>query len=93
MTCTYFFVNNFSVLHPNNFRKTIRWKCFLKDDCIRSSLIERQSFLNSKIDVDPIYCVLMFFPCFFSMLCAGIVQDAVLPSRSHLDPCDFLSIG
>ena len=35
----------------------------LKDDCIRSSLIECQSFLNSKIDVDPIYCVLMSLPC------------------------------
>ena len=60
----YFFVYDFSSFHPNNFRNTTSWKCFLKDDCIRSSLIEFQSFLNGKIDVDPIYCVLMSFPCF-----------------------------
>ena len=45
------------------------WERFLKDDCIRSSLIECQSFLNSKIDVDPIYCVLMSLPCIVQILC------------------------
>ena len=65
----YFFVYDFSNFHPNNFRNTISWKCFLKDDCIRSSLIEFQSFLNCKIDVDPICCVLMSFPCFMHVLC------------------------
>ena len=54
-----FFVSGFSSCHPNNFRDTISWKCFLKDDCIRSSLIEFQSFLNSKVDVDPKNCVLI----------------------------------
>ena len=65
----YFFVKDFSSFHPNNFRSTISWKCFLKDDCIRSSLIECQPFLNSKIDVDPIYCVLMSLPCVMQVLC------------------------
>ena len=65
----YFFVHDFSRFHPNNFRNTISWKCFLKDDSIRSSLIEFQSFLNGKIDVDPTYCVLMSFSCFMHVLC------------------------
>ena len=41
----------------------------MKNDSVRSCLIELQSFLQSKIDVDPIYRVLMFLPCF--------VNDAV----------------
>ena len=68
MTCK-LFVFDFSSFHPNNFLNTISWKCFLKDDCIRSSLIEFQFFLKSKIDVDPIHCVLMSLPCFMHVLC------------------------
>ena len=41
----------------------------MKNDRVRSSLIECQSFLNSKIVVDPLYCVLMSFPCFMQLLC------------------------
>ena len=41
----------------------------MKDDSVRSSLIELQSFLQSKIDVDPIYCVLMSLPCIVHVLC------------------------
>ena len=59
----------FSSFHSNNFRNTISWKCFLKDECIRSSLIEFQSFFNRKIDVDPIYLVLMSLPCIVQVLC------------------------
>ena len=79
----YFFVYDFSSFHPNNFRNTISWECFVKNDSVRSSLIELQSFLHSKIDVDPIHCILMSF----SMLYADIVHDAMLPSRSCQDPC------
>ena len=52
-------------------------------------LIELQSFLQSKIDVDHNK------PCsnVSSMLYACIVQDAVLPSRSCQDPYDFSSMG
>ena len=39
------------------------WKCFVKNDSVRSRLIELQSFSYSKIDVDPI------FPCFVHTLC------------------------
>ena len=41
----------------------------MKNDCVRSSLIELQSFLQSKIDIDPIHCVLMSLPCFMHVLC------------------------
>ena len=58
----YFFVSDFSSYHPNNFQITSNWKCFVKDDCIRSSLREFWSFLNSKIYVNPMYCVLMSLP-------------------------------
>ena len=63
------FVYDFSSFHPNIFRSTICWKCFMKNDRIRSSLIELQSFLQSKIDVDPAHCVLMLLPCFMHVLC------------------------
>ena len=57
------------VSNRHNFRDTIRWECFVKDDCIRSCLIELQSFLQSKVDVDPIHSILMFLPCFMHVLC------------------------
>ena len=41
----------------------------MKNDSVRSRLIELQSFPYSKTDVDPIYCVLMSFPCFVHTLC------------------------
>ena len=47
----------------------------MKNDGVRSSLIELQSFLQSKIDVDPISRVLMF---------------AVHSSRSCQDPVVFV---
>ena len=66
---TYLFVYEFYSFHPNNFRNTKSGKCSLKNDCIGSSLMECQSFLNSKIDVDPIYRVLMSLPIFMQVLC------------------------
>ena len=48
---------------------TLCWKCFMKDDRVRSSLMERQSFFNDKIDVDPKYRVLMSFSCIARVLC------------------------
>ena len=62
-------VYDFSSFHPNNFWNTLRWECFVMDDNVRSCFIELQSFLQSKIDVDPIYCVLMSFPCIVQVLC------------------------
>ena len=61
----------------------------MKNDSVRSCLMELQSFPQSKIDVNP------NTPYFdvSSILCACIVQDAVLPSRSYQDPCVLYSIG
>ena len=73
--------NNFSFWLSNRFPfwswitfgsinlNTTSWKYSLKDDCIRSSLIECQSFPNRKIDVDPIHYVLMPLPCIVHVLC------------------------
>ena len=55
--------------HPNSFRNTISWECIVKDDAVRSRLIELQFFLLSKFDVDPIHHVVMFLPCFVHVLC------------------------
>ena len=41
----------------------------MKNDSVRSCLIELQSFLQSKIDVDPIHRILMFLPGFMHVLC------------------------
>ena len=41
----------------------------MKTDSVRSSLIELQSFLQSKIDVNPIHCVLKSLPCFMHVSC------------------------
>ena len=57
----HFLANDFSSSHPNNFRKTISWQSFVKKDSVRSCLIELQSLLQSKVDVDPIHRVFMFF--------------------------------
>ena len=64
----YLLVYDFSSFHPNSFRNTISWKCFVKNDCVRSSLIELQPFPQSKIDVDPIHCVFMFLLCVMQVL-------------------------
>ena len=34
----------------------------MKNDSVRSCLIELQSVLQSKVDVDPIHRILMFLP-------------------------------
>ena len=41
----------------------------MKNDRVRSSLIELQSFPQSKIDVDPTHCILMSLPYFMHVLC------------------------
>ena len=73
MTYSLFTYTISPVLILTTFWNAISWKCFLKDDCVRSNLIESQSFLDSKKDVDPIYRVLMS--------CLRIVQ--VLCTKSY----------
>ena len=65
----WFLIQDFSSLQSHNFWNTISWKCSLKDNCIRSSLIEFQSFPNRKIDINPKYRVLMFLPSTMQVLC------------------------
>ena len=65
----YLLVYDFSNFQPNNFRDTISWECFVKKDSVRSWLIELQSFLQSKVDVDPIHRILMLLPRFVHVLC------------------------
>ena len=55
--------------HANNSRDTISWECFVKNDSVRSCLIELQSFHLSKFDVDPTHRVLMFLACFMDVPC------------------------
>ena len=79
----YFHVNDFSSFHLDSLWDTIGWECIVKDDSVRSCLIELKSFLLSKLYVDPIHRILMFLPC----LSACIVQDAVLSGRLSQDLC------
>ena len=46
----------------------------MKNDSGRSRLIELQSFLQSKTDVDLIYRVLMFLPCFMHFCMTRCIQ-------------------
>ena len=39
------------------------WKCSLKNKCIRSCLMECESFFDSKININPEYRVLVPLPC------------------------------
>ena len=71
----YLLIYDFSSFHPKSLRDTIGWECIVKDVGVRSRLIELQSFLLSKFDVDPIHSFLKVS----SMLYACTVQDAVLP--------------
>ena len=60
-------------------------ECVVKDDGVRSCLIELKSFLLSKFDVDLIHSVLMYFPRFL------VVPDAVPPGQCYLDLCVLCS--
>ena len=68
-------IQNFSSFQPFNFWNATSWKYSLKNNCIRSCLIERQSFWNRKIDVDPIYSVLMSLPCIVQVLCSAWYRE------------------
>ena len=57
------FIQFFSTFQSFSSHNTICWKCPLKNNCVRSCLIELQSFFDdSKINIDPKYRVLMPFP-------------------------------
>ena len=58
----YFLASDFSRFHHNYFRDSMSRKCVVKDDCVRSCLIELKSFLLSKLYINPIHRVLVSFP-------------------------------
>ena len=66
---TYLLVYDFWRFHHNNFRNTISWECIVKDDSVRSCLIELQSFLLSKFYVDQIHRFLVSFPLLLCVPC------------------------
>ena len=74
---------DFFRFHHNNFWDTISWECVVKDDCVRSCLIEIKSFLLSKLFFDPIHSVLDVFSTFS----ACTMQDVVRLSQFHTDLC------
>ena len=65
----HFLVYDFSSFHQNSFRDTTSWECVVKDDCVRSCLIELESFLLSKFYVDPIHRVFIVLPLFLLVPC------------------------
>ena len=66
--CTFSYMISPS-FHHNSLRDTISWECVVKDDCVRSCLIELKSFLLSKFSVDPIHRVLLSVPLFVMVPC------------------------
>ena len=62
----YLLVYDFSSFHPNNFRDTISWECFVKNDSVRSCFKEL-SILSS--EQAQLHRILMFLPCFVHVLC------------------------
>ena len=82
----YFLVYDFSSFHLDSLRDTTGWECVVKDDGVRSRLIELKSFLLSKCDIP-------YTPGFdvSSTLSASTVQDAVLSGRLYQDLCVFCS--
>ena len=84
MTHIYFLVFDFARFHYNNFRDAISCECVVKDDCVRSCLIELQSFPLSKFKVDPLHRVLDVFSTFS----ACTMQDVNGSSQACTDLCD-----
>ena len=80
------FIQFLSISQSFSSYNAICWKCSLKNNCVRSCLIEPQSFFdNSQINIDPKIQYLDVS----SMHFASIVHDAVQSSQYFLDLCDF----
>ena len=63
------FIQFLSIFQSFSSYNTIGWKCSLKNNCVRSCLIEHQSFADSKINIDPKYRILMSLPCILQVSC------------------------
>ena len=96
----YFFVYDLCSFHPNNFRDTTSWEYIVKNDGVRSRLIELQSFLLSKFDIDPKQSVLTFLACFmhvpYKTRCSQVDRLRILVfliHRIHRQKEDCLSFA
>ena len=81
----WFFIQNLSNLQSFNFWNATSWKCSLKNNCIRSCLIEHQFFPWFQDQYRPKIPRLDVS----SILCACIVRDVVQRSQYILGLCDF----
>ena len=72
---------DFSRFHHDSLRDTLSWKRVVKNDCVRSCLVELESSPLSKPDINPIHCVLMFLPYFL-----------LVPSKTRCIQVNFLWI-
>ena len=72
----YFLAYDFYSFHPNNFRNTTSWECFVKNDGVRSCLIELQSLFRARL-MSTQYTV---FWCFIHALCMYCARRGALKS-------------
>ena len=79
----YLLVYNFFRFHHNRFRDTISCGCIVEDDCVRSCLIELQSFPLSRLYIDPHTLYLGAFSTF-----ACTMQDVAWSNQALADRCD-----
>ena len=79
----HFFVKDFSSFQSNNFWNTMGWKCFLKDDCIRSKKWNVNPFRIAR-------SMLTQNTASSSIRYASIVHDVVHSSQSFQDPVTFV---
>ena len=80
------FIQWFSAFQSFSSYNATCWTCPLKDDCVRSCLIELQSFFDdSKININPEYRILMPFPSVLHV--SGMTRYRVV--QYSLDLCGF----
>ena len=72
----YLLVCDFSSIHHETLQDTISWECVVKDDCVRSCLIELQSFPLSKLCIDPVHRILVLFPLCLYNTRRGLVKPS-----------------
>ena len=71
------FIQFLSISQSFSSYNAIGWKCSLKNNCVRSCLIEPQSFFDdSKINIDPKYRILMPFPSVLHI--SGMTRNRVV---------------
>ena len=83
------FIQFFSTFQSFSSYNAICWKCPLKNDCVRSCLIELQSFFDdSKININPEYRILRLCSSGSSRLSPSGFEAH--PGRTPFHPCAVL---